>query len=184
MCAGDSTLNFNERSVLELLKAHVQWQTDSIDALQRKAQFNFTTVNVLAAIVAGFNIDSVPAAELPLITCTRVVLLVLMGALYCSVAWFSIGALWVRTQRTHPMEPSKTNVNDWSKCTPEHHKKILMESYLIVFDDNAKIVAEIAGKVTRSHKLILVAIVLFMLQALILLSPVVDILTRLLTENL
>ena len=52
-------LSFQQLSVLELLKAHIQSQKDAIATLEAsKAQQNFTTINIIAAIVAALNIDS------------------------------------------------------------------------------------------------------------------------------
>ena len=168
----DATLTFNEESVLELLKAHVQRQYASADVLQRKAQFNFTTVNVLAAIVAGFSIEIGGASASTVAAATRVIIIVIMGIIYCWVAYLSLKALGVRNYASLPMDPTKSTIEEWTKCTPNHHKEILIESYRNIYESNQKIATAIGRRVSCSHRLILVGIVLFIVQALVAVEPV------------
>lgn len=172
MEAQSKVLTFQERSVLDLLKAHVQSKKDAIDALQKKAQYNFTTINILGAVVAGFNIDDVATADLQAVSNLRVFLILLIGILYCLVAVLSIRALRVKKRRSFPMKPSKEIMEEWTRCTVDHHKKVLRESYLIIYEDLGKIEDGIANKVECGHTCIVVAIVLFIVQALISLPPV------------
>ena len=86
-------LTFQEESVLDLLKSHVQSQKNAIEALQRKAQYNFTIVNIIAAIVAGLNFDYQWSAERPGGAVLGVVIVLAMLALYFVIALLSIRAL-------------------------------------------------------------------------------------------
>ena len=46
------SLTYQEQSVLQLLRDHLQSQRDAIRSLETKANYNFTIVNIVAGIVA------------------------------------------------------------------------------------------------------------------------------------
>ena len=156
-------LEYQEQSVLDLLKAHVQSQEDEIYALQKKAQYNFTVSNILAAILAGFNIESVSTADPNAVEQLRLNLLGLMGIFYVCIAALSTHVILVRPRLTRPMDPSAKNVEEWSTCSLVHHKKILADSYLLVYQDLEEMNSNLAGAVKVAQSLILFAIVVFML---------------------
>lgn len=160
----DASLTFNEKSVLELLKTHVQSRKDAIDVLQKKAQYNFTVANILAAILAGFNLDSLSNANPDTVEQLRLNLLGLMGIFYICIATLSTYAMFVRPRLSHPMEPCSDVVKEWSECTLAHHKKILSDSYLHIYNDLEEMNDSLAGAVRAAQLLILFAIALFLLM--------------------
>ena len=164
-------LTFQEESVLDLLKSHVQSQKDAIDALQRKAQYNFTIVNIIAAIVAGLNFDYQWSAERPGGAVLGVVIVLAMLALYFVIALLSIRALWVKRQYTFPMQPTAENVANWTNCGAEHHKTVLRDSYLLIFRRNARILRSKGNMVLWSHRLIIVSLLLLLLFAVLGILP-------------
>ena len=162
MVARHDLMTFQEESVLELLKAHVQSQKQAIDALQRKAQYNFTIINIIAAIVAGFNIDQQWSADRPGGTVIGLLLVLAMLILYFVIALLSIRALWVRREYTYPMKPNEANIISWMGCGIEVHKTILRDSYLLIFKRNDRILRNKGNMVLWSHRLIVLALLLLM----------------------
>ena len=57
MTLTEEDLNSQQLRVLDLLKAHIQSQTDAIATLESKAQNNFTIINIIVAIVAALNLE-------------------------------------------------------------------------------------------------------------------------------
>ena len=57
MAEQDTSLSFQQLSVIDLLKSHIQSQKDAIKTLENKAQHNFDIINIIAAIVAALNLD-------------------------------------------------------------------------------------------------------------------------------
>ena len=57
MVEQDTKLSYQQLSVIELLKAHVQSQKEAINALENKAQQNFTIINIIAAIVVALKLE-------------------------------------------------------------------------------------------------------------------------------
>ena len=176
-------MTYQESSVADLLQSHVQSKKDSIDTLQKKAQYNFTAINILAAVMAGFSIDNAGTILHPTISGIPAVLVVLMSVLYAVVGFLSISALRVKKRRSIPMTPDEETVDDWMRCTVEHHKKLLRDSYLLVYKDTDNLEQGIAKKVEWGQRLIMAGTVLFMLQALISLPPVVDVVNGLVEMN-
>ena len=177
-------MTLQEKSVLSLLQAHAQSKKDAIDTLQRKAQYNFTTINILAAVVAGFSRDYPGPVLHPAIAGIPILLVVLMGLVYVVVGVLSIRALWVKVQRSVPMQPDENTVDEWLRCTTEHHKKLLRDSYLQVYADIDKLANAIARQVEWGQKFIMFGIIIFIAQALISLPPVIDIINSLIADNM
>ena len=156
----------NQERVIQLLQAHVQSQKDAIKTLENKAMHNLTIVNIIAGIVAAFNLPF-SAGEMRLqqafadepVTYGLVVgLSVLLVGLCALVAILSIRTLWVKRQRTHPMEPTEQNAKDWSECEPEYLPELLQKSYLQIYTRNARIVDDKGSMVVWSHRLIVAII--------------------------
>ena len=157
----------NRERVVELLQAHVQSQKDAIQTLERKAMHNLTIVNIIAGIVAAFNLPSASGearvnqliggeTTLYAVAMAFSVTIVVLCAL---VAYLSITTLWVKRQRTHPMEPTEQNAQDWSACDPEYFVELLQISYLQIYTRNARIVDAKGSRVVWSHRLIVFIIV-------------------------
>lgn len=161
----------NQEGVIQLLKAHVKSQKDAIKTLESKAMHNLTIVNIIAGIVAAFNLPfSAGEARLqqiigeqPVVYFVATGLSVAIIVLCALVAYLSIGTLWVRRQRTHPMEPTEENALDWSACEPEYFLELLQKSYLQIYTRNARIVDEKGSRVIWSHRLIVAIIVVIFL---------------------
>lgn len=165
MADQDSQLTYQNLSVLELLKAHIQSQKDAIKTLENKAQHNFTIINIIAAIVAALNLELGETAVVQRILVERP-LLTLSLAGYAAIVFLSIRALVLRRQGTVPMTVSLENAKEWSTCELEHHYDILMKSYVQIYEHNEKIVAQKGSKVRWAHVLIAVVIVLIGVEAL------------------
>ena len=172
MESNSPSLSYQERSVIDLLKSHVEEQKDAFNTLQRKAQYNFTTVNIMAAIVAGLNIDSIGTAPQNEVAQLRDHLYVLMSIFYLLVAVLSIYVLWVKELPSYPMKPTVDNAMAWSKCTRDHHICILRQSYLDVIQEYEKVVDCLASCVKCSQGLILFAVFLFLLRAHVFLGAI------------
>ena len=166
----------NQEQVINILQAHVQSQKEAIKTLENKAMHNFTIVNIIAGIVAALNLPfSAGEARLqqvvgnqPLVYCIATAISVVLVVLCALVAILSIRTLWVRRLRTHPMNPSEQNANDWSTCDPEYFPELMQKSYFLIYRNNACIVDEKGSMVTWSHKVIVAIIILILLGSVVL----------------
>ncbi len=164
----------NQDSVIELLQAHVKSQKDAIRTLESKAMHNLTIVNIIAGIVAALNLPFGAGEvrlrqifrEEPAIYAVAVLFSVVLLFLCALVAYLSIRTLWVRRQRTHPMEPTEQNAKDWSACEPEYFLELLQTSYLQIYTRNARIVDDKGSMVVWSHRLIVTIIVVIFLGSI------------------
>lgn len=164
MAEQDTSLSFQQLSVIDLLKSHIQSQKDAIKTLENKAQHNFNIINIIAAIVAALNLDLGDTYNVRQILSERPLLfLIFVG--YAVVVVLSFQALTLRTQATEPMTVSLKNAQDWSNCDLEHHYDILMKSYLQIYDHNENIVKLIGRRVQWAHTTIAIVIGLIFLEA-------------------
>lgn len=132
-------LNSQQIRVLDLLKAHIQSQTDAIATLESKAQNNFTIINIIVAIVAALNLELGAAKSLHHIISERPLLLAIFAG-YALVVVLSLRALVIRKQATAPMTVSVKHAKDWSECEPGHQFDILIRSYVDIYRHNGRIV--------------------------------------------
>ncbi|MCY4062989.1 MAG: hypothetical protein OXG53_11525 [Chloroflexi bacterium] len=160
----NAKLSYQQLSVLDLPKAHVQSQRDAIKTLESKAQHNFTIINIIVAIVAALNLELGAADEIQQIINERP-LLVLVFVGYMVVVYLSIRTLVLRTQATEPMEVSLENAQEWSRCGLEHHYDILMKSYVQIHEHNHTIVELKGRRVQWAHRLIAATVALVILEA-------------------
>ncbi len=139
MASQDDNLSFQQLSVLDLLKSHIQSQKDAIATLEGKAQNNFTIINIIVAIVAALNIELGAAENFHQIISERPLLpLIFVG--YVIVVVLSLHALVIRRQASVPMEVSLRHAQDWSECDLDHHVDILVRSYIEIYKYNDRIV--------------------------------------------
>ena len=165
MTEHQNDLSFQQLSVLELLKAHIQSQKDAITTLETKAQQNFTTINIIAAIVAALNIDLGQTDNIRHVVNERPLFaLILIG--YAAVVILSIWAVMLRKQASQPMEVSVENANDWSNCDLAHHLDILTKSYVNLHMHNGEIVKQKGLLVQWAHITIVIVIGLILWEAL------------------
>ncbi len=164
MVGQDAKLSYQQLSVIDLLKAHIQSQKDAITTLETKAQHNFTIINIIAAIVAALNLELGEADKIQQIINERP-LLILISFGYVVVVYLSIRALVLRKQGTEPMAVSLKNAQDWSNCDLEHHYDILTKSYVQIYEHNEGIVELKGRRVQWSHTLIAIIIGLIVMEA-------------------
>lgn len=165
MSEADLKLSYQQESVLDLLRAHIQSQRDAISTLENKAQHNFTIINIIAAIVTALNLELGETQNIQQILSERPLLaLSILG--YALIVFLSIRALVLRKQGTEPMTVSIQNAQDWANCELTHHYDILTRSYIQIYEHNERIVAQKGSKVRWAHILIAVVIVLIGLEAL------------------
>ena len=166
----------NQEQVIQLLQAHVQSQKDAIRTLENKAMHNLTIVNIIAGIVAAFNLPF-SAGEVrlqqiignqPIVYFIATAISVCLVALCALVAILSIRTLWVRKLRTHPMQPSEHNAKDWSACDPEYFPELMQKSIILIYKNNACIVDDKGSMVTWSHKIIVAIIILIFVGSVVL----------------
>ena len=167
----DTRLTYQQESVVNLLRSHVQSQKDAIQTLENKAQHNFTIINIIAALVAALNLELGKTGGIQQIVNERP-LLILIFVGYVVIVFLSIWTLMLRKQATEPMTVSLQNAQDWSSCELEHYYNILMESYVQIYDHNEKIVKLKGRKVQWSHILIALTIGLICLEVSGLLTSV------------
>lgn len=117
MTLTEEDLNSQQLRVLDLLKAHIQSQTDAIATLESKAQNNFTIINIIVAIVAALNLELGTADNFHQIISERPLLLLIFVG-YALVVVLSLRALVIRKQATVPMTVSVKHAKDWSECEP------------------------------------------------------------------
>lgn len=165
MTSNVTELSYQQQSVLNLLKAHIQSQRDAIKTLESKAQHNFTIINIIVAIVAALNLELGDSDRVQQIFSERP-LLVLISIGYVAVVYLSIRALVLREQATAPMTVSLANVQGWSRTDLEHHYDILTKSYVQIFEHNEKIVALKGRRVQWAHTLIAIIIGLIALESI------------------
>ena len=155
---------YQEESVLRLLEAHVQSQRLAMDILERKAQHNFTVINIIAGFVAAFNLDFANPGSSSQFLAEHFPLVVVF-ALYAIVAVRSVRALTIRTQATVPMKPTLLGAEQWSTSDIGEHIEALRESYIDVYQHNKPVVEKKGHHVQWSHRLIGAMIVLLVLDA-------------------
>lgn len=153
----NTKLSYQQLSVIELLKAHVQTQKEAINALENKAQQNFTIINIIAAIVAALNLELGETDQIQQIVNERP-LFALILFVYAAVVVLSIWAVMLRQQATQPMKVSLENVQDWSNCDLAHHFDTLTKSYVIIHAHNETIVRQKGRLVQWAHILIVIVI--------------------------
>ena len=159
MTEQDTKLNYQQLSVIELLKAHVQSQKEAINALENKAQQNFTIINIIAAIVAALNLELGETDKIQQILNERPLFaLILLG--YAFIVILSIWAVMLRQQASQPMTVSLENARDWSNCDLGHHFDILTRSYVEIHEHNEQIVGQKGRLVQWAHVLIVIVIAL------------------------
>lgn len=170
------TRNVQER-VDELLQAHVQSQKDAIKALEQKALHNLIIINIIAGIIAAFNFpfltDSARVQQM--VGSQRdalafvYVATVAFSSVCALVVIMSVRVLWVRDLHTHPMEPSRRNISRWSNANDEYFPVLIRDSYLTIYNNNARILYDKGNMVRWSHRLI-ASIILSVLVASIVLG--------------
>ncbi len=165
MIGAEENPSFQQLSVLDLLKSHVQSQRDAIAALENKALNNFTIINIIVAIVATLNLDLGAADSLHQVFSERPLLLLIFVG-YLIVVVLSLYALAIRRQASVPMEVSVQNAIDWSSCEPEHHLDILIRSYVAVYKHNERIVVLKGRRVKWAYTAIGVVIAAIFVEAL------------------
>ena len=180
MIGAEENLSFQQLSVLDLLKSHIQSQRDAIASLEQKTQNKFTIINIIVAIVAALNLDLGTVDSLRQTISERpMLLLIFLG--YTIVAVLSLHALAIRRQASIPMEVSVQNAIDWSSCEPEHHLDILIRSYVAVYKHNERIVVLKGRSVKWAYTAIGVVIAAIFVEALGMLPVLIDLLLGLLT---
>lgn len=164
MTEKNTNLTYQQLSVIELLKAHLQSQKDAINTLENKAQQNFTTINIIAAIVAALNLELGQADKIQQVINERPLFaLILIG--YAIVVILSIWAVMLRAWASQPMKISLQNAHDWSNCDLDHHFDILTKSYVAIHEHNEKIARQKRLLVRWAHIMIVVVIALIFLEA-------------------
>ncbi len=178
MAGADGSLSFQQLSVLDLLKSHIESQRDAIASLENKAQNNFTIINIIVAIVAALNLELGAAESLQEIVSERP-LLVLIFVGYASVVVLSLNALAIRQQATVPMTVSVKHAIDWSECELDHHLDILVRSYVDVYKYNERIVLFKGRSIKWTYTVIGVVIAATFVEALGMLPILIDLILRL-----
>lgn len=188
MDIADENLSFQQLSVLDLLKSHIQSQRDAIATLENKAQRNFTIINIIIGIVAGLNLDLGVTNALPsLIGESPMLILIFVG--YILVVVLSLGALVIRRQASVPMMVSVKNAIEWSETDVKHHYDILIRSYVRIYRHNERIVKLKGRSVQWSYTTIFFVIAAIFVDVLGLTSFAKDVVVisvstlRLLAEN-
>lgn len=161
----DTRLTYQQESVVNLLRSHVQSQKDAIQTLENKAQHNFTIINIIAAFVATLNLELGETNKIQQIINNRPLLILIFIGGYAFVVFLSLRALVLRMQATEPMTVSLKNAQDWSDCELKHHYDILIESYVQIYDHNEKIVKLKGRSVQWAHNLIIITIGLIVLES-------------------
>lgn len=160
----------NHEQVLELLKAHVESQKDAIKHLEQKALHNLVAVNIIAGIVAAFNLPFI-AGDVVLrrvlenqreVYAVVLILSSVFVAVCAMVALLSVRVLRVRTQSTHPMDPTEDNIRDWTLTDTPYFQELIRASYLQIYQNNAHIVDGKGDMVRWSHRLMTVLILLIL----------------------
>lgn len=60
------------------------------------------------------------------------------------------------------MSPSEQNARDWSACDPDYFPELMQKSYLLIYENNARLVDEKGSMVTWSHKAIVMIIIILL----------------------
>ncbi len=180
MAGADGSLSFQQLSVLDLLKSHIESQRDAIATLENKAQNNFTIINIIVAIVAALNLELGAAESLQEIVSERP-LLVLIFVGYACVVVLSLNALAIRQQATVPMTVSVKHAIGWSECELDHHLDILVRSYVDVYKYNERIVLFKGRSIKWAYTAIGVVIAATFVEALGMLPILIDLILHLLS---
>ena len=178
MADKEGNLSFQQLSVIDLLKSHIQSQRDAIASLENKAQHNFTIINIIVAIVAALNLDLGAADNLHQIVSERPVLILIFVG-YAFVVVLSLGALVIRKQATVPMKVSTKHVLDWSACEMEHHFDILTRSYVDIYKHNDRIVKIKGRSIQWAYTSMGTVIALIFVEALGMLPVLIDLFSSL-----
>ncbi len=173
MASPDENLNFQQLSVLDLLKSHIQSQKDAIATLENKAQRNFTIINIIVGIVAAINLNLGGANKLPNVV-SEPPMLVLIFVGYVLVVILLLGALVIRRQASVPMTVSVRNAIEWSETDVKHHFDILIRSYVRIYRHNDGIVKQKGRSVQWSYTTIFAVIAAIFIEVLGLTSFAID----------
>ena len=157
-------LTFQQSNVIELLKSHLLSQQEALKTLESKARHNFTIINIIAAIIVGFNFGLSGTNDLRLMVGERPLLL-LSVVMYVVIAILSLRILYVKEHATYPMNPSRSNIEAWSNCSLSDHYEVLSQSYLLVYESNAKIVDSKGVLLKTSHRLLTASILVLVLDS-------------------
>lgn len=148
-----SDLTYQQRSVLELLVAHINSQQDAIKTLEEKARHNFTIINIIAGIVVAFNLDIVGTSGTQRMLSERPIVALICVA-YLIVGFLSLRTLYVKNHATYPMEVTCKNIKEWSQCDLKDHYDVLTESYRLIYKRNSKLVDAKGVLIKVSHRLL------------------------------
>lgn len=169
----EGSLSFQQLSVLDLLKSHIQSQRDAITTLENKAQRNFTIINIIIGIVAALNLNLGGTDTLPIVVSERP-MLVLIFVGYVLVVVLSLGALVIRRQASVPMTVSVKNTIEWSETDVKHHFDILTRSFVRIYRHNERIVKLKGRSVQWSYTIIFAVIAAIFVEVLGLTSFAID----------
>ncbi len=179
MTRTEEDLSFQQLRVLDLLKSHIQSQTDAIATLENKAQNNFTIINIIVAIVAALNLELRTADNLHQIISERPLLLLIFVG-YALVVVLSLRALVIRKQATVPMTVSVKYARDWSECELGHQFDILIRSYVDIYKHNDRIVKLKGRSIQWAYTSIGAVIAVIFVEALGMLPVLIDLFLSLL----
>ena len=167
------SLTYQEKSVINLLNAHVKWQDNANDTLERKAQHGFSVVSIIIATFAAFSPSQIESAQIlhadgaELLRIAALLPSLLIGLAYLRIARLSISVLKPREFGTFPMHPTREESKKWGRCCPLQHYDLVVNDYINIHAKNKGAVACKAKQVTCIQKLIVTVIGLVAVQAIV-----------------
>lgn len=156
----DDTLNFQQRSVLELLRAQLESLEATAAKLDEKAQQNIGVSSVIVAIVSALQLR--PEGDIQPGTVSTI-FIILIFLVYAAVFLLSYWARLPRTVVGRPLAPTKTDVQDWLGRSETQYFSGLVNSYIASIESHEAAVARKARLVRLATLLIGVDVLLIFL---------------------
>ncbi|HMM29996.1 MAG TPA: hypothetical protein PKD46_17070 [Aggregatilineaceae bacterium] len=157
-------MNFQERSVLELLKTQLATLETSATKLDDKAQQNISVSSVIVALVSALQLR--PEDELPIGTVSTI-FIILIFIVYAAVFLLSYWARLPRDVVGPPLNPDKATIKEWLGRSDSQYYSGLVNSYVDAIASHAQAVREKARLVRVATFLIGVDVLLIFLGVLV-----------------
>ena len=142
MDTGAKELTFQQRSVVTTLKDNAAYIDGCIDTIEQKAHQNFTTINIIAAIVGVVNLTSIASPEIRralaenpislfIYTPTALIIVAYFLALHAQSE-----AGQMARRMSHPIDATEESVKWWEACPVNEYYDETVKHYIKAYKHN------------------------------------------------
>jgi hypothetical protein len=158
-------LTFQQANVLDLMKSHVKSLSEASDALDNKAQQNFSLSSIIVAIVGVLNLGLEDTDQIQQILVERPLFIGIFGV-YALIVILSIIARLPKSVGTHPMTPTWKEAQTWLNLDLEKYYDKLLAAYVQIYEKNKSVVIWKSWLVWISNLLVALDVGLIFVEAL------------------